>query len=507
MNLPVCCKSDPYCGFGPNFAQNMESITVEGNMAWEVVTVQTTPTIVQRLRATGTGKAIGLCPAHWQGGAVNMYPDVNDLYRSAQSPSTGKFWAGVLNGEGVMFDFATNLVTRVKIGPDGDVATVLGNVLYPKPIWSNSFGLPQFPWIFASWCPSSINEPCSRLHVGAYCGPATSSQGPQGDLSSLVILAATQVPSAVPYGDDIIMAWGTTVDCSTPRKWYVNPCGRFVCPPCQLNTFIAPRRARVTGLSGLSDINTGPRGNPNYVGLDGQIPTDGILQTAAVVDQAGREYAMSCLWVGGGPGGIIHPTLGTVLNDDETTQTQFGIYVQLKPERQTSPMCIDRVEGPWNPESWSLVVFVSLTQSLKPYLRDTFYTNNMMAVYQGVMRTDENPASFELAFVTHGAGGVYPPYDCSNSKTLPWVDPASFPSTVQVSWIITAPECDLDEPTPPGNVCGLTKWECINLTSRSFDPPNLVWKKSDSTCGDSCHDVVPLFEPSFVGQTTQTGCA
>ena len=457
----------------------------------------------RNIQSSGTGGAVATMKANFTSNAARLTAAFQTMAPS-RVPTTGKFWFGLVGDLGIQFDFATKKVSRVTLKPDGTVDTVGDSQDYTDENWAyGGYGLAtNGPMLFAAWC--STDSECDRVRIGG-----NSMNGVTGGAGGTAVLATAYGVSPKPRGPRLL-AFGTTVPSSTPYAWNVNAACQDACQPCAVNPSVkwpTPGQAKMTPIS-LTATNTGGgNGNPNFSSLSDIMGGSNILVAPKLVAGNGVDLVSLCRWattrqvrLTPSPGVFLYDT-----SDGRYTTTQYtNARLFYGPSTSygdslyygNSGFCTDYI-GAIDNNKWHLIAELSI-QEFDNLSRQLARGKDSVAIYQGMMPTNGSTVTFSKVAVYHTSymapGPSHISTACGTVGDTQFIDPGSWPATVDLNWIPTAPNCL--------GCTGSTTWISANDGAGGF-----YWQASTTTCSPGCSSIPPVVLPTALGQTTSTGCS
>lgn len=401
MGYGYCC-CDPRCGFDSSFTR-WTSVTTAGDM---VFVRESAGGNAYRCRQTGSGSAAA-------SGHVNLFdygsPATTIRLTGTIGIESGVVWVGVRGGDGVSYDYATSMVSRVQIDSDGEIAATYESIYYPA----------EFQLTIAlGWCRYQTHD---RLTVGGLGAPLGTYRYP----------AVAHVVSAAPEGRDVDVCWGSTA-VATQALWRVQVLCSPSCNPCTMYADQpTPSEAQVdwTGSLTLNPSAQFPISIPGDP-LANSILGSGILGESGFFDSLGVGWTVFCRWIKPGYAFVnagFNCSLVTTAELRLGDATQFG---NTSGFMSVSYACLDQTAA-FDASKYHLSIEFEIAVGVPQ--TSTHYTR---ALYEGPVTMDAFSANaFALIRVSHESRDKVTSVvsACASAESQSYV--TGWPAGLDVTWI------------------------------------------------------------------------
>lgn len=421
-----------YCGFSP--ARNtITSTNVSGSMAFAI----TSGTIKQ----TGTGEAIAKGTIR-----LNEYstsPITLNCHPLTEVTS-GQFWFGIVSGPGALVDLDAETLTYVTLDAAGEVDVTYNTVSYPLVDWNEFGAIDHNPNVDLGWCWLD----CERLTI---LGRS------HYDVSPLAMWPINQpnvnctiaFGSTVPAGSDGIF-WSLTATCSPMCE----PCGRY-------SDWPTPGEVAVDGPAGLTLDATAAHAitMTDISDLTRSIFADIVTDPSGVqwvADQGLAENCTGCNLYKQIDHGTVFSSGGSDVRAVSSVLMFDNIGVAIAINSCFGGFCVD--SGTIPVDGTGKMYLLAMVTFREDVTGGTFLcptTTRNMALYEcgGFLPESSTPQAFTRVAVIRGgeynglSAGCQATMDCEDFT--PYIDPASWPGSIDAGWVVTAPDCGDGPPTTP----------------------------------------------------------
>ena len=431
-----------YCGWSASRADFLSVDTISGDMDFE----RLSGAILQ----TGDGEAIATATVRLS--AFSTSPLTIICRALAELPEeTGLVWCGLTDGPGVLLDLDAETISYVTLDSAGAVATTVITIPYPRP-WGPVGAGYNGPSAKLGWCWLD----CERLTILGETGAGAG-----------VVTPVAHWPIDQP-NVDCTLAFGSTVPSGESGiLWDIKAICGSTCETCMTyDDWPTPGSVDITGVDGLTLAEDAPF----EVTVPGDISEPAYTRNA--IDPNGVEW----IAFSGGSGVVcsyasekwnaqwteedpevfndgVHRITATPRLLAWRTVPPVTVIPRVADAQGPAVVCYDEAAFPADSTGyWFVLAIVGFYKfEIASGQLVQIHSDGAVFAHNGALPQDDTPTSFSRVGVFHvesnwlGAGLFSSFSPCAESP--PYIDIESWPDTIDLAWIPTAPECGSDPPT------------------------------------------------------------